>query len=67
MKMKTAFFLVLTLLSGLAACGGDGSSNRTVTADNPVAGLTQAVTQMQKAAEAVTGTKIGRASCRERV
>lgn len=24
MKTKTAFFLVLTLLSGLAACGGGG-------------------------------------------
>jgi len=56
MHGSTPARLAVAFAAGLAACGGDGSSNRTVTADNPVAGLTQAVTQMQKAAEAVTGT-----------
>ena len=54
MQGSTSAGLAVAFAAGLAACGGDGSSNRTISADNPVAGLTQAVSQMQKAAEAAT-------------
>jgi hypothetical protein len=54
MHGSTSAGLAVAFAAGFAACGGDGSSNRTISADNPVAGLTQAVSQMQKAAEAAT-------------
>ena len=55
MHGSTPAAFAVALAAGLAACGGDGSANRTLTADNSLAGLTQAMTQMQKAAEGVTG------------
>lgn len=54
MHGSTSAAFAVALAAGLAACGGDGSANRTLTADNSLAGLTQAMTQIQKAAEGVT-------------
>lgn len=53
--MQGSTLTAVAFAAGLAACGGDGSGNVTRTADNSLAGFTQAMTQIQKAAEGVTG------------
>ena len=47
--------LAVALAAGLAACGGDGSAKSTTRTNNPLSDLTQTMTQIQKAAEGVSG------------
>jgi hypothetical protein len=48
MRHRTSVTFVIALTTGLAACGGDKSSDGNTTTGNPMSQLTSAVSQMEK-------------------
>lgn len=56
MRHRTSATLVIALSTGLAACGGDKSSDGNTTTGNPMSQLTSAVSQMEKMSKGMTAT-----------